>query len=112
MSGNEVAGYMTARKRYYYDRRPMELSGKHLENIPFGYFTSCLQTSKQAPFKRRRTTSKNTGRKRRSVPLFNLGNTDGMITCLTRAVLVACLLFRGVLAAEYLVGVGKDETTG
>ena len=26
--------------------------------------------------------------------------------------LVACLLFRGVLAAEYLVGVGKDETTG
>ena len=44
MSGNEVAGYMTARKRYYYDRRPMELSGKHLENIPFGYFTSCLQS--------------------------------------------------------------------
>jgi len=35
-----------------------------------------------------------------------------MITCFTQTLLVTCLLFRGVLAAEYLVGVGKDETTG
>jgi hypothetical protein len=77
------------------------------ENIPFGYFTSCIQSST--------TNVQNTGCK--GAPFRSLisdipKNTDGMITCLIQALLVACLLFRGVLAAEYLVGVGKDETTG
>ena len=87
----------------------MGLSGKHLENIPFGYFTSCLQSKHHSNADEQRPKILVA----KGAPFhFNLGNTDGMITCLTRAVLVACLLFRGVLAAEYLVGVGKDETTG